>query len=73
MQSRCDDKPPLTIMPSILMTQHPTTLRLYRIVPFKKYGQQTLAANDGAMLQNAMSPLGVEAGTRSSAAERMMT
>ena len=64
---------PLTIIPKTLMIQHPTTLRLYRIVPFKRYGQPTLAKNDGAMLQNAMSPLGVEAGTRSSAADRIMT
>jgi len=37
------------------------------------YGHAALATNDGAILQNAMRPLGVEAGTRSSAAERMMT
>ena len=42
-------------------------------MPFNRYGQTILATNDGAMLQNAMRPLGVEAGTRSSAAERMMT
>ena len=43
------------------------------MVPFNKYGQAALATNEGAMLQNAMRPLGVEAGTRSSAADRMMT
>jgi hypothetical protein len=55
------------------MIQHPTTLRSYRIVPFRRYGQPTFATNDGAMLQNAMTPFGVEAGTRSSAADRIMT
>ena len=43
------------------------------MVPFKRYGQTALAMNDGVMLQNAMRPLGVEEGTRSSAADRMIT
>lgn len=65
--------PLLTIIPKKLMRQHPMTLRLYRIVPFRRYGQVTLAMSAGVMLQNAMRPLGVEAGTRSRAAERIIT
>jgi hypothetical protein len=63
----------LTIIPKKLKAQHPTKRLVYRILPFKKYGQPTFATSAGAILQKAMIPLGVEGGTRSSAAERMMT
>jgi len=38
-----------------------------------RYGQPTLATSAGAMLQNRMMPFGVDGGTRSRAADRMMT
>ena len=60
-------------MPKKLITQHPTKRSVYRILPFKKYGQPTFATSVGAMLQKAMIPLGVEGGTRSSAADRIIT
>lgn len=63
----------LTIMPKALRRQHPSIRLAYRTRPFSKYGQPTLAANDGAILQNAMMPLGVDGGTRSRAADKMMT
>jgi hypothetical protein len=63
----------LTIIPNELSIAHPTNLLTYLILPFNKYGQPILANNAGAMLQNAMMPLGVEGGTRSSAAERIIT
>jgi hypothetical protein len=37
------------------------------------YGQLNFATMLGVMFQNAMMPLGVEGGTRSRAAERMIT
>jgi hypothetical protein len=45
----------------------------YLIVPLDSNGQQTLAMSDGKTLKKAIMPLGISAGTRSSAAERMMT
>ena len=62
-----------TSMPTTLNSAHPTMRRAYRIFPLRKYGQPSFANNAGNMLQNAMMPLGVDGGTRSSAAERMMT
>lgn len=56
-----------------LSKAHPTTRRLYRIFPLRKYGHPSLANRAGNMLQKAMIPFGVDGGTRSSAAERMMT
>ena len=46
---------------------------MYRIRPFRMYGQPTFATRAGAILQKAIMPFGVEGGTRSRAAERMMT
>lgn len=63
----------LTIIPATLSKQHPMSRLTYRIRPFKRYGQPILATNAGAMLQKAMIPLGVDGGTRSKAADRMMT
>ena len=62
-----------TSMPITLNSAHPTMRRAYRIFPLRKYGHPSFANNAGNMLQNAMMPLGVDGGTRSSAAERMMT
>jgi hypothetical protein len=39
----------------------------------RRYGQLNFATILGVMFQNAMIPLGVEGGTRSRAAERIMT
>lgn len=52
---------------------HPINLLAYLIRPLSRYGQPILAINAGVMLQNAMMPLGVEGGTRSSAAESIIT
>ena len=38
---------------------------MYRIRPFRMYGQPTFATRAGAMLQKAIIPFGVEGGTRS--------
>lgn len=55
------------------MIVHPMRRFAYRIRPLSRYGQPSLATNAGKMLQNAIIPLGVEGGTRSRAAERMIT
>jgi hypothetical protein len=60
-------------MPNELNIAHPTNLLTYLIRPLRRYGHPILANNAGAMLQNAMIPLGVEGGTRSSAAESIIT
>ena len=55
---------------------HPVQNRmrcLYWIWPEDISGQSTLVINAGKMLNSATTPLGVEAGTRSSAADRMIT
>ena len=49
------------------------TLLRYRVAPFNRYGQATLTMNDGMILQNVMRPSGVEARTRQSVADRMVT
>lgn len=63
----------LTTIPHILIIVHPINRFVYRIRPLSKYGQPNLATSAGKMLQNAMMPFGVEGGTRSRAAERMIT
>lgn len=60
-------------MPNVLRKQQPDKRFTYRIRPLRMYGQATFAERDGAMLQNSMMPLGVEGGTRSRAAESMIT
>ena len=60
-------------MPNELSIAHPTNLLTYLIRPLRRYGQPILAINAGAILQNAMIPFGVEGGTRSSAAESIIT
>ena len=62
-----------TIIPATLSTQHPISRCVYRIRPFKMYGHPIFATKDGAILQNAMMPFGVDGGTKSRAADRMMT
>ena len=62
----------LTIIPQNLNVQHPVKRLVYLILPFKKYKQSIFTESAGAVLQKATIPLGVEGGTRSSAAERMM-
>jgi len=49
-------RPWLTIIPSTLRKQHPTTRRAYRTRPLRRYGQPIFAAKAGAILQNAMIP-----------------
>jgi hypothetical protein len=63
----------LTSMPIELSAQHPTKRFTYLIRPFKTYGHPILATRAGAMLQNAIIPFGVDGGTKSSAAESMIT
>jgi hypothetical protein len=60
-------------MPRVLRRQHANSRLTYRILPFKRYGQPILADSEGAMLQNKMIPFGVDGGTRSRAAERIIT
>lgn len=62
-----------TMIPSHeTLVQNPTR-RVYLIVPLEMSGQATFVSSAGKMLKNATIPLGVSAGTRSSAAERMIT
>ena len=63
----------LTNIPKVLSKQQPDKRLTYRIRPFRRYGQATFAARDGAILQNNIIPLGVDGGTRSKAAESIMT
>lgn len=49
------------------------TLRLYWIVPEDIKGQRTLVKRAGRILNSATTPLGVEAGTKSNAADRIIT
>jgi hypothetical protein len=62
----------LTSIPDVLRKQHTASLRLYLTFPFRIYVQET-ASMDGAMLQKATMPLGVDGGTRSNAADRIIT
>lgn len=63
----------LTIIPSQLHAVQNKTLRLYRIVPDEMIGHNTFVKSAGKMLNSATTPLGVVDGTRSKAAERMIT
>lgn len=63
----------ITIMPVQLAAVQTRILRLYRTTPELRYGHKSLVVSEGKMLKNATRPLGVDGGTRSSAAERMMT
>jgi len=69
----CGPEPQLTMMPSQLHPVQNKMRCLYRICPDEISGQRTLVNSAGKMLNNATTPFGVEAGTRSSAAERMIT
>lgn len=60
-------------MPSQLAEVQNSMRRVYRISPEDMNGQPTLAIRAGKMLKSATTPLGVVAGTRSSAADRMIT
>ena len=73
---RCPDRQVielLTIIPLTLTAQHPMSLFAYLIRPLRMYGQPTFATSAGKILQNAMMPLGVDGGTRSRAADRIIT
>jgi hypothetical protein len=61
------------MIPSQLATVQNATLFPYRIFPFETSGQATFVRSAGKMLKNATTPLGVDADTRSSAADRMIT
>ena len=63
----------LTIIPLTLIIQHPTIRLAYRMRPLRMYGHPTLATRAGKILQNAMTPFGVDGGTRSSAAATKAT
>lgn len=63
----------LTSMPKVLSKQQPVKRFTYRIRPFRMYGQAIFAPREGAMLQNNMIPLGVDGGTKSKAAESIIT
>jgi hypothetical protein len=60
-------------MPSQLQQVQNQTRRPYRILPLERIGYATLASRAGKTLKKATTPLGVVEGTRSSAAERMIT
>lgn len=70
---RIEDFGALTSMPRTLRKQQPKMRLVYRICPFRTYGQPNFATSAGAILQNAMIPFGVDGGTRSKAADRMIT
>jgi hypothetical protein len=61
------------MIPSQLAAVQNATLFPYRIFPFEMSGQATFVRSAGKMLKNATTPLGVDADTRSSAADRMIT
>ena len=63
----------LTIMPNELRRQQPINRFAYLIFPFRKYGQAILATRAGVILQKRIKPFGVDGGTRSKAAERIIT
>lgn len=63
----------LTSMPNVLSRQQPINRFAYRILPFKMYGHPTLATKAGAILQKAIMPFGVDGGTKSSAADSIIT
>lgn len=63
----------LTIMPNELSRQQPISRFEYLTFPFRKYGQAILATRAGVILQKRIKPFGVDGGTRSKAAERMIT
>ena len=60
-------------MPNELSRQQPINRFEYLIFPFRKYGQAILAIRAGVILQKRIKPFGVDGGTRSKAAERMIT
>ena len=62
-----------TIMPNELSRQQPINRFEYLIFPFRKYGQAILATRAGVILQKRIKPFGVDGGTRSKAAERIIT
>lgn len=62
-----------TTIPNELNRQHPIKRLTYLIFPLNIYGHPTFAMRAGAILQKAMIPFGVEGGTRSRAAERIIT
>lgn len=61
------------MIPSQLHPVQKATRRPYRIFPLDNSGHNTFVNNAGKMLNSATTPFGVEAGTRSSAAERIIT
>jgi hypothetical protein len=60
-------------MPDALSKQQPISRFAYRIFPFRMYGHPTLATKAGAILQKAIMPFGVDGGTKSRAADSMIT
>lgn len=65
--------PAMMIIPVQLAAVHTTIRRLYCTEPGTRYGHRSLVIKEGKMLKNATRPFGVLGGTRSRAAERMMT
>lgn len=63
----------IVIIPSQLAAVQTRIRRVYRARPGTRYGQRSFVAKEGKMLKNATRPFGVFGGTRSSAAESMMT
>lgn len=63
----------LTSMPDALSKQQPIRRFAYRILPLRIYGHPTLATRAGAILQKAIMPFGVDGGTKSKAADSMIT
>jgi hypothetical protein len=60
-------------MPVTAIAQQLAMRTVYRICPLEKMGHATFATNAGAMLQKAMIPLGVDGGSKSRAADSMIT
>lgn len=62
-----------TTIPSQLVNVQNVTRFVYLTVPFEMSGQNTFARTAGNTLKKATMPLGVVAGTRSIAADRIIT
>lgn len=63
----------LTSIPTTLKIQQPTKRLLYWTLPFKRYGQTPFATKAGNILQKAIKPFGVFIGTKSRAADSIIT
>ena len=62
-----------TMMPKKLTVVQNAMRRVYCTLPFEMRGQATFARTAGRILKNVTMPFGVVLGTKSSAADKMIT